>query len=245
MPNRRDVYVPADQTGYTGYNADRDRGIQIVLKADNSVNIAPSFYYPYAIPGSRGADDYSWNIANCNTTMMGFGDLLTAEPGNMTGPTRQGVDELVAREPWIRDARVLVAMLAHQAPGRKVCMLPHVVVELRPRIGRRERDLDAVGIQLFRECDRLLDGLLRLPWQTNDEGAMDHDAELLAALRELPRLSEVGALLDIFQNLLVPGFVAHDQQPESPFPHRFQRVVVRCHLRIGRPGEAKLLEAAG
>ena len=31
--------------------------------------------------------DYRWNIANCNTTVMGYGDLLSAEPGNMVGPT--------------------------------------------------------------------------------------------------------------------------------------------------------------
>ena len=34
--------------------------------------------------------DYEWNIANCNTSVMHFGELLIAEPGNMVGPTRHG-----------------------------------------------------------------------------------------------------------------------------------------------------------
>lgn len=94
-----DIYIPIGQTGYTGYNAETDKGTLIELKAGTGDQIAPSFYFPYAIGDSSGADDYSWNIGNCNTTMMGFGDLLTAEPGNMVGPTRQGMDELIARDP--------------------------------------------------------------------------------------------------------------------------------------------------
>ena len=40
-----------------------------------------------AAPSTRG------NIANCNTTVMGFGDLLMQEPGDMIGPTNQGIDD--------------------------------------------------------------------------------------------------------------------------------------------------------
>jgi len=94
-----DIYISADQAGYTGYDAQRDKGTQIALKAGTGTNIAPSFYFPWAIPGSGGAADYQWNIGNCNTTLMGFGDLMTAEPGNMVGPTRQGMDDLIARDP--------------------------------------------------------------------------------------------------------------------------------------------------
>ena len=51
-------------------------GTLITLKAGTGTNIAPSFYFPYAIGGVSGASEYRWNIGNCNTTMMGFGDLL-------------------------------------------------------------------------------------------------------------------------------------------------------------------------
>src|SRR4051794_2655027 len=61
-----DVYRDPNSTDPTGYTAERDAGLQLTLKADNGTNIAPSFYYPYAVPGSRGAEDYRWNIGNCN-----------------------------------------------------------------------------------------------------------------------------------------------------------------------------------
>src|SRR5688572_3638216 len=86
-----DRYVPPGQPGYTGYNAERDRGTQVVIKAGNGSNIAPSFYYPYAMGEGTGADWYRENIIGCNTDIMKFGDLLVAEPGFMSGPTRQGL----------------------------------------------------------------------------------------------------------------------------------------------------------
>lgn len=102
--NRRlanpDVYIgPADPATYTGYNAERDKGTLVQLKADNSTKIAPSFYYPYAVPGSTGASDYRWNIGNCNTTLMTFGQTYDPEPGNMVGPTQQGMADLIALDP--------------------------------------------------------------------------------------------------------------------------------------------------
>jgi hypothetical protein len=56
-------------------------------------------YFSYAIGDVTGADAYRWNIANCNTTIMGFDDLLLMEPGNMVGPTIDGIDELIAKDP--------------------------------------------------------------------------------------------------------------------------------------------------
>jgi hypothetical protein len=91
-----DVYIPYDQPGYTGYNPQRDRGTRVVIKAGNDTKLYPSFYYPYAVGGESGAAEYRWNIANCNTTMMEWGDPLVSEPGNMSGPTRQGVADLIA-----------------------------------------------------------------------------------------------------------------------------------------------------
>src|SRR5262249_2056653 len=40
-----DIYIgPQDKATYTGYSADRDRGMEIVLKADNGSKLAPSMY---------------------------------------------------------------------------------------------------------------------------------------------------------------------------------------------------------
>jgi len=50
-------------------------------------------------PVVTGGDEYRWNIANCNKTHYYFGDPLIQEPGAMEGPTIQGADELIARDP--------------------------------------------------------------------------------------------------------------------------------------------------
>jgi hypothetical protein len=82
-----DIYVgPEDASNYTGYNAERDKGLLIVLKADNGSKIAPSFYYPWDMEGeNQGAADYRWNIANCNVQVMGFGDLFVFLFFGLTG----------------------------------------------------------------------------------------------------------------------------------------------------------------
>jgi hypothetical protein len=46
-----------------------------------------------------GSNEYGWNIENCNTTVMEYGDLLLAEPGNMVGKTVEGLDNLMAKDP--------------------------------------------------------------------------------------------------------------------------------------------------
>jgi hypothetical protein len=99
-----DVYIPKGDPNnpnpnYTGYDQKRDTGTQLTLKAGTGNNIEPSFYFAWAIPGSGGANDYRWNIGNCNTTVVPFDFLATAEPGNMVGPTKQGMDDLIARDP--------------------------------------------------------------------------------------------------------------------------------------------------
>ena len=63
-----------------------------------ATNIEPSFYYGLALPLDTGASDYEWNIRICNTMVLRFGQMLTAEPGNMVGPTLQGVEELIAKK---------------------------------------------------------------------------------------------------------------------------------------------------
>ena len=55
----RDVYIgPEDEVNYTGYNAERDRGMEVVLKADNGSKLAPSMYQVWDMEGgNRGSDD--------------------------------------------------------------------------------------------------------------------------------------------------------------------------------------------
>ena len=99
-----DVYVPqytngVANPGYTGYNTEANRGTQLVLRASTGTNIQPSFYFSLAMTGDTGGDDYSWNISNCNHSIYKWGDPLVQEPGNKVGPTIQGMQELIARDP--------------------------------------------------------------------------------------------------------------------------------------------------
>jgi len=102
-----DIYIPAYQdtdgkvvnSNYTGYNMERDKGTQLVIRAGTGNNIMPTFYYSLAMTNDTGGDDYRWNIANCNTTVYDWGDPLVQEPGNMEGPTVQGITDLIAKDP--------------------------------------------------------------------------------------------------------------------------------------------------
>lgn len=94
-----DVYLPAGASGYNGYDPDRDKGLLLLIRAGTGNNVAPSFYWSWKMPGGTGADFYRDNISGCNTTVAHFGDLMTVEPGNMMGPTTQGIDDLLAKDP--------------------------------------------------------------------------------------------------------------------------------------------------
>ena len=103
----KDVYIglnpyPDPNTNYTGYNAERDRGLELVLKASNATKITASFYNPYDLPGSVGASDYRANIDGCNTSIIDIGDTRPPENGNMVGPTKQGTQALIDKDPGAR-----------------------------------------------------------------------------------------------------------------------------------------------
>jgi hypothetical protein len=71
----------------------------LVLRAGTGDNINPSFYFSWKMPGDTGGDFYRDNIANCNQTLMHAGDKIIQEPGDKSGPTIQGIDMLIAKDP--------------------------------------------------------------------------------------------------------------------------------------------------
>ena len=120
-----DIYIgPDDPATYTGYNAERDKGVLVRLKADNTTKVAPSFYYPYAVPGSTGGSDYRWNIGHCNTTVMQFGQTYDSEPGNMVGPTNQGMDDLIALDPDAYWDPTTNRVISNMQPSPRVRAIP-------------------------------------------------------------------------------------------------------------------------
>ncbi|HJR61845.1 MAG TPA: pilus assembly protein TadG-related protein [Vicinamibacterales bacterium] len=98
-----DIYIPADQPGYTGYNQESNRGQLLEIRAATGNNITVSFYFSLSIGGVEGGmvggEAYEWNIAHCNTSIMHWGDPLIQEPGAMAGPTIQGAEQLISRDP--------------------------------------------------------------------------------------------------------------------------------------------------
>jgi Flp pilus assembly protein TadG len=103
LPNP-DVYIPADQPGYTGYNQEQHRGTRLMIRAGTGHNIEPSMYFSLALDGmdATGAEEYEWNIRNCNTRIMRWGELLIQEPGAVAGPTLDGIRDLIAQDPAAR-----------------------------------------------------------------------------------------------------------------------------------------------
>jgi len=94
----------------TGYLPSTDLGSVITLKIGNPQQaIASGVFYPVDFPPLgheeaplTGGDWYRQWIADCEPYSVGIGDRLQLEPGNMAGPTRQGMDELIALDPGAR-----------------------------------------------------------------------------------------------------------------------------------------------
>jgi hypothetical protein len=101
--NKGIVLNPHDDYDPTmGYSM-MDKGTLLILRAGSGNNIQPTFYYSWNMPGNTqgviGAEWYHDNIVNCNTTVVSPGDVAIQEPGNMMGPTTDGLAELKLKDP--------------------------------------------------------------------------------------------------------------------------------------------------
>ena len=91
------VYRDCSPGSPTGFIAPRDvDGRYIELKSDSPEY--PGNFYGLAL-GGRGADTYRDNIIYGWSGTAQIGDTFATEPGNMVGPTRQGVSALIAQDP--------------------------------------------------------------------------------------------------------------------------------------------------
>jgi Flp pilus assembly protein TadG len=82
-----------------------DFGRPILLKSgDPKKAVHPGWYFPWDVPQAgggpeAGGDRYRWNIAHCNSTIVTLGEKYRIENGNMIGPTKQGMEDLIAQDP--------------------------------------------------------------------------------------------------------------------------------------------------
>ena len=98
-----DEYIPASEEGYTGYTLEHDIGTEVVLRAGTGNQQNPSFYYSWKMSGDTGGDFYRDNITSCNTEVLSYDPdnptYMIQEPGDMHGPTVQGIEALIAKDP--------------------------------------------------------------------------------------------------------------------------------------------------
>jgi hypothetical protein len=128
-----DIYDPAKGYSYA------DVGTQLILRAQQGNNIAPSMYYSWKMPGDIGGSFYEDNIENCNTSVISKGYVAQQEPGAMEGPTIQGLEALLAKDPaayWDTAAKKYVST---KNPSPRVFPIPLYdpdVYQLNKQTGR-------------------------------------------------------------------------------------------------------------
>jgi Putative Flp pilus-assembly TadE/G-like len=144
-----DIYIAPGHADATGYDPETDKGLQLVLKNNNQNKIAPSMYNAWDLPGSVGGDDYRDNIATCNQNLIEIGDTMTPENGNMTGPTHQGTDELVAQDPrarWDTTCKCVKDSAFRVSPRIRIVPLYHPVVYTQGQLtGKSQPQLEVVN----------------------------------------------------------------------------------------------------
>ncbi|HXV59762.1 MAG TPA: pilus assembly protein TadG-related protein [Vicinamibacteria bacterium] len=150
-------------------------GYQFTVKPGNPQNsLAPGQFYAIAMPGSMGGADYRDNIARCAPGNVYCANTYTVELGNMIGPTKQGVLELIGPNP---DSYVAVGQYmtqnglsdtSHQlivAPIWDECAMPNFCPGGQLPDSGRNLQIPVVGFALlFLEGVQGNDVIARLIW---------------------------------------------------------------------------------
>jgi Flp pilus assembly protein TadG len=131
----------------TGYQAPGDVGASVVLKVgDPHQTMAPGQFFPIDLPPmdcncgtdpQTGGSQYRWNIAHCNSFAVQAGDRLQLEPGNKVGPTRQGMQDLIAADPdayWSAADQTVKGSRFGLSP--RVALVPFFDPTIPPQSGR-------------------------------------------------------------------------------------------------------------
>jgi Flp pilus assembly protein TadG len=90
--------------GVTSFQVPQDVGTRVRMKSGNPAQaLTAGWFFPIDLPlpggPTTGGQRYRQNIASCNSLPVNIGDMLWTEPGNMIGPTNQGVSDLIAQDP--------------------------------------------------------------------------------------------------------------------------------------------------
>jgi hypothetical protein len=114
----------------------------------------PSYFYPVDFPPLNkgtpitGADEYSQNIINGSADLVEIGDVLQVEPGNQVGPTAQGVEELIALDPYASWGETQNKVVNSSYPGDtspRIIMIPFYDPNDPPSSGRNTITVTNLG----------------------------------------------------------------------------------------------------
>jgi hypothetical protein len=116
----------------------------------------PGFFYPVDFPPANkgtpetGASAYSSNIENgCDGTVE-IGDILQVEPGNMVGPTKQGVDAIIRWDSGAYWSTSTNSIMGSRYPGYsspRICIVPLYDERYPPDSGRNT--VTVTGLAVF------------------------------------------------------------------------------------------------
>ena len=149
-----DIYAKGVTSYGTNYrNNNFDSGVQLVVKqADPSNAIAPGQFFPIDLPipdsPDTGGDRYRSNIYQCNSLPVSLGDDLVTENGNMVGPTKQGVNELIDLDPnaaWDPATNTITGSAYGSTGSPRIIRLPFFDPGLPPTSGRTTVDVTNIA----------------------------------------------------------------------------------------------------
>ena len=117
-----------------------------------------------------------------------------------------------------------------------------LLVEFSAGIGVGHGDLNRFAVEFLGVIDRSFDGFFRFARQTDDEIAVNANADFLAILHERLAHLDRRALLDVLQDLRIAGLESDDQETRAAIGHGFQGFVIAVHARRAGPLKAYGLE---
>jgi Flp pilus assembly protein TadG len=132
------------------------KGDYVLLKPGDlgAPSTVPSFYYCICFPPmnrgnpEKGACVYRSNIIHGTEWDVFIGDEIMVEPGNMSGPTRQGVNDLICQDPcayW--DGREIVNSSFPGTSSPRIVKLPLYDPNDPPDSGRKS--IHTIGLASF------------------------------------------------------------------------------------------------
>lgn len=137
----------------TGYLPPGDVGTQLTIHFGQPPGVVPGQYFSIDLPplGQEqapytGGDPYREWIATCCPYAVGVGDSVQLEPGRMSGPTAQGIQNLIDQDPtayWDPVSKTVMGSAFGMSP--RIALVPFYDPSYPPDSGRNYVRITKVG----------------------------------------------------------------------------------------------------